>query len=179
MTDKARLYGGSMYDLAAEESRSEAILDQMTMIRDLFRENPDYTALLQEPSIALEERLGLIDQAFSRDCDRYLVNFIKLLCERNLLNEFASCTEEYIHRYHADHNISEAHVSSAVPLTEEQKKALTAKLEGMSGHTVYLTASVDPTLLAGVRVELDGCELDGTVKGRMAAVSRRLNETIV
>lgn len=179
MTDKARLYGGSMYDLAAEEGRSGEILTQMETARELFRENPEYIRLLQEPSIALATRLGLIDEAFAGGCDRYLVNFIKLLCERNLLNEFASCTEEYIHRYHIDNGISEARVISAVPLEEAQKEALKAKLEKMSGHTVQLTVSIDPTLLAGVRVELDGKELDGSVKSRLAAVSRRLNETIV
>ena len=42
MTQYARLYGGSLYDLAAEENLTDAIGEQMKEIRVIFRENPDY-----------------------------------------------------------------------------------------------------------------------------------------
>ena len=51
MTQYARLYGGSLYDLAAEENLTDAIGEQMKEIRNLFRENPDYVKLLCEPSV--------------------------------------------------------------------------------------------------------------------------------
>ena len=37
----------------------------------------------------------------------------------------------------------------------------------------------DPSVLAGVRVELDGKLLDGTVKGRLSELSRRISDTVV
>ena len=51
MTQIARLYGGSMYDLAAEEKITDTVMEQMQTIRQLFGENPDYVRLLSEPSI--------------------------------------------------------------------------------------------------------------------------------
>ena len=33
--------------------------------------------------------------------------------------------------------------------------------------------------MAGLRVELEGKQLDGTVQGRLASISRKLNEIIV
>ena len=47
-------------------------------------------------------------------------------------------------------------MTSAVALTEEQMKALKDKLEKLSGKTVTLTQRTDPTVLAGLRVELEG-----------------------
>jgi F-type H+-transporting ATPase subunit delta len=41
MTGIARVYGGSLYDLAAEEQLTGSILEQMTQVRELFRENPE------------------------------------------------------------------------------------------------------------------------------------------
>ena len=64
MTQTARVYGGSLYDLAAEEQLTDNIKQQMADILQLFRENPDYIRLLSEPSIPTEERIGLIDKAF-------------------------------------------------------------------------------------------------------------------
>ena len=53
MTETARVYGGSLYELAQEEHLEEEILSEMKEIRALFRENPEYPRLLAEPSICL------------------------------------------------------------------------------------------------------------------------------
>ena len=104
MTETARVYGGSLYELAAEEHLEEEILSEMKEIRALFRENSEYPRLLSEPSIPRKERIGLIDAAFGGQAEPYLVNFIKLLCEKNLLREFGGCQEAFQRRYYAAHN---------------------------------------------------------------------------
>ena len=76
-------------------------------------------------------------------------------------------------------NIATAVVTSAVTLTDEQMAALKDKLEKISGKTVTLTQKTDPTVLAGLKVELEGRQLDGTVKSRLDGLSRKLNELIV
>ena len=167
MTETARVYGGSLYELAQEEHLEEEILSEMKEIRALFRENPEYPRLLSEPSIPRKERIGLIDAAFGSQAEPYLVNFIKLLCEKNLLREFGGCQEAFQRRYFAAHNIAEAVVTSAASLSKEQEELLKKKLE------------TDPSVLAGVRVELDGKLFDGTVKGHLAELSRRISDTVV
>ena len=179
MTQIARLYGGSMYELAAQEQLTDTVLEQMQVIRQLFRENPDYVRLLSEPSIPKEERADLLETAFGNEAERYLVNFLKLLCDRGILGDYAGCCEEYTRRYNADHNIATAVVTSAVALSDEQMTALKDKLEKISGKTVSLTQKKDPTVLAGLRVELEGKQLDGTVKSRLDGLSRKLNELII
>jgi len=179
MTEYARVYGGSLYDLAAEEQLTDAIKDQMQAVKAIFRENPDYIKLLSEPSIKKEERLDLIEKAFGEQAERYLINFLKILCEKNLLNELEGCADEFTRRYNADHNIAEAVVTSAVALSETQTEALTQKLEKLSGKKIYLTAKVNPNVVAGIKVELEGTELDGTLQGRLDSMSKKLSEIIV
>ena len=162
-----------------EEQLTDTVLEQMQTIRQLFRENPDYVKLLSEPSIPKEERTKLLDTAFGTEAERYLVNFLKLLCERGILGEYSGCCEEFTRRYNVDHNIATAVVTSAVALTDEQMAALKDKLEKISGKTVTLTQKTDPSVLAGLKVELEGRQLDGTVKSRLDDLSRKLNELIV
>ena len=52
MTQAAKVYGGSLYDLAAEEKLDGQIMEQMNEIRQIFRENPEYLKLLGEPAIS-------------------------------------------------------------------------------------------------------------------------------
>ena len=179
MTQTARLYGGSLYDLAAEEQLTGTIREQMEEIRQIFRENPDYQKLLAEPSIPKAERTKLIEDAFGTQAERYLVNFLKLLCERNLLGEYAGCCEEFTRRYTVDHHIAEAVVTSAVTLTAEQMETLKVRLEKMTGKQVSLIQKKDPSVVAGLRVEIEGKQLDGTVQSRLSGISKKLNEVIV
>lgn len=179
MTQIARLYGGSLYDLAAEEQLTEVLMQQTQEIRKIFRENPEYLRLLAEPSIPFEERKGLIEAAFGAQAERYLVNFLKLLCERGILGEYAGCCEAFARRYNAEHGIVEAVVTSAVKLSKEQMDALKEKLSKLSGKKVALEQKTDPAVMAGLRVEMEGRQLDGTVQGRLFDISRKLNEIIV
>ena len=179
MTERSRVYGSSLYDLAAEEKLTEPIREQMLAVKQILRENPDYIRLLSEPSIKKAERLSLIDKAFGSSCEKYLVSFLKLLCERGLLGEYEGCCDIFTRRYNEDHNISEAIVTSAVPLTDDQLKKLTVKLEALSNKKISLIQKKDPKVLAGIKVELDGKQLDGTVAGRMNGIKKKLDEVIM
>ena len=67
----AMTYGGALYDLAREESLEEQILGELHAVSDLFRQNPDYTRLLMEPSIEKQERAKLIDEAWGGSVHPY------------------------------------------------------------------------------------------------------------
>ena len=56
MTEFAKLYGGSLYDLAAEEGLDERILGELDETVSLLAANPDYLRLLATPSIPKKER---------------------------------------------------------------------------------------------------------------------------
>ncbi len=179
MTERAGIYGGSLYDLAAEEQLTESIKDQLLGLKAIFRENPEYLRLLGEPAIKRQERLDMIDKALSGSCEKYLTNFIKLLCERGLLGEFEGCCDTFVRRYNADHNIAEAVVTSAVKLTDAQLASLKGKLEAKSGKTVSLTQKLDPKVMAGIKVELEGVLLDGTLSGRISGIGKKIEEAVI
>ena len=173
MTKTAKLYGGSLYELAAEENLTEGMLTELTQVKEIFEENPDYLRLLSEPSIPKAERLALLDKAFG-EAMPYLLNFLKLLCEGGLLFELGGCLQEFKARYNADHNIAEAVVTSAVKLSDGQSEALKKKLEGLCGKTIILTQKMDEKVLGGLKVELEGKQLDGTASGRLGALRKKV-----
>ena len=56
-------------------------------------------------------------------------------------------------------------------------EALRAKLEKLNGIKIHLVQKTDPTVLAGLRVEMEGVQLDGRVQGRISDISKRLETT--
>ncbi len=179
MTNTGSLYGKSLYDLAVSEDLSERIMKEMETVQDLFAEYPDYVRLLLEPSVPKKERLGLLDQAFGDALHPYLLNFLKILTERGILREFRACEKCYRGLYNEAHGITEANVVSAVDLDPEQQEKLKKRLEEMSGKEVILRVRTDPQVLGGIRVEMEGKLYDGTVRGRLSDLRRKLDETVL
>lgn len=177
MTETARMYGGSLYDLAAEEGLEATLLAQLEEVKALFGANPDYLRLLADPSIPKRERCGLLDEALRGSVHLYVLNFLKILCENGTLRELPGCARAYRVRYNEAHGILEATATSAVALTAEQTERLHAKLEQMTGKKIDLATRVDASVLGGIRLELDGTQLDGTVQNRIATLRRNIAQT--
>ncbi len=176
MMDTGRLYGDSLYDLAAEEKLTETLMEQVEMVAEVLKENPEYLTLLSEPSVAKAERLSLIDEAFGEQVHPYLLNFFKILCSEGIVRSFSGCSREFRRRYNEDHNIAEALIVTAVALKEEQREALKARLEKISGKTVIMKEKQEPQVLGGIRVELEGMALDGTLENRLDNLRKQITE---
>ena len=175
MTEIARMYGGSLYDLAAEEGLETRILGELDEAVSLLKANPDYLHLLSTPSIPKRERCGLLDEALRGQIHLYVLNFLKILCEKGTLRELPGCARAYRVRYNQAHGILEATATSAVAMTEQQVKSLHEKLETLTGKTIDLKTKVDPAVLGGIRLDIEGTELDGTVKNRLASLRRSIS----
>ena len=67
----------------------------------------------------------------------------------------------------------------ALALTPDQQKALTKKLESITGKTVYLDCRVEPGVLGGIRLEMDGVQLDGTVERRLADLKASIRQAVL
>lgn len=173
MTELAKRYGGSLYDLAAEENLTDQLMQELQTAVDSIEAEPPYLRLLATPSVPKKERCALLDKAFE-GAHPYLVNFLKLLCEEGMIAELPGVLRAYRDRYNADHDILEVTAVSAIALTAPTREKLLAKLQMMTGKNIVLTETVDPTVLGGLRLDLGGTRLDGTVQRHL----ERLREEI-
>lgn len=174
MTETAKMYGGSLYALAAEEQLDEALLPEIEGVAQLFRDNPEYLHLLSVPSIPKKERCALIDEALGGQVHPYVVNFVRILCENGTLRELRGCAQEYRLRFNEAHGIAAATAVSAVALPPEAREKLEQRLSALTGKTVHLENRVDPSVLGGIRLDMEGTRLDGTVAARLDALRREI-----
>ncbi|ANW18077.1 F0F1 ATP synthase subunit delta [Streptomyces clavuligerus] len=65
-------------------------------------------------------------------------------------------------------------VTTAVPLSDQQKQRLGAVLAKVYGRTMHLNLDVDPEVLGGIAVRVGDELIDGTVAERLGDVSRRM-----
>ena len=177
MTETAKKYGGSLYELALEESMDTQVLEQLQEVLALLTEDTLYIRLLSEPSIPKGERIALLDEAFGDRIWPYLLNFMKILCEKGYLGQLRGCMREYKRRYNEAHGSAEATVTSAKELTAQQKEALLKKLEALSGKKVDMTVYINPALIGGLRLDMEGKRYDGSAKHRLDELGSIIENT--
>ncbi len=104
-----------------------------------------------------------------------MLNFLKILCEKGTLRELSGCARAYRVRYNQAHGILEATATTAS--AHDGAQAEPAREAGkLTGKTIDLKTKVDPEVLGGIRLDIEGTELDGTVQNRLppcAGILRR------
>lgn len=178
MTGLAREYGEGLYELARDEDLGLLILEQMDDISALLKQQPQFIRLLCSRAVERSARLKIVDDTFGNRVHPYVTNFMKLLVEREHFDAFLLCAQWFHQRYNEDSGIVEACVTSAVPLNEDEMTALRVKLAHISGRQVKLITAVDPSLIGGVRVEMDGRRYDNTIQDRLGRLRRSLTQAL-
>lgn len=178
MTEAGKMYGNALYELAADENLEDQILEELTQVSELICAQPDYLKLLSLPSLPRAERCKALDEVFSGKIHAYLLNFLKLLCEKGEIRNLADCQKQYKAAYNEAHGIVEAVAITAVPMTDAQADALQQKLARITGKTISLTRREDPACIGGVRLEVGGTQLDGTIQNRLDELRRLLSATV-
>lgn len=179
MTETAKCYGGSLYDLAAAEGLEQQLLEELAAVAGIFRAQPDYLRLLSTPSIPKKERAALLNEAFGGAVHPYLVNFLKILCDNGTLREFYGCAAEYRTRYNRANGILEVRAVSAVALSQAEQAKLCGKLHAATGKQIDLSVKVDPAVLGGIRLDMEGVQLDGTVRHRLDALRADISGAVL
>ena len=179
MTQAGSVYGEALYALAVEESLSAQILDELSVLAQSFRAEPDFIRLLCTPNLSVQERCNILDDSFRNKLHPYVLNFLKILTEKGYMRHFFDCCKAFEESYNRDNGILPVTAITAVSLNPAQVEKLTAKLCQITGKQVKLHNRVDPALLGGVRLDYDGKRLDDTVSHRLDAVRGLLKNTVL
>ena len=179
MTGVGSVYGEALYTLAREEGLSQVILQQLKVLDSCFAAEPDFIRLLGAPNLPKAERCQILDDSFRGKIEPYLLNFMKILTEKSYMRHFGDCVISYRELYNRDNGILPVTAVTAVPMTEKQEKALTMKLQQITGKQIELVSKLDPNVLGGMRLDYDGKRVDDTVAHRMDAVRNLLKNTVL
>jgi len=175
MKDLGHEYGTALFMLAIENGEMQAYKDALALVAEILEAEKVYYDFLQNPAIAAKERSACIASAFGKALPREVLSFLQLLCEKGRMSCFFEAVKTYFALYDAACRVANVTVTSATSLTDEEKKKLENKLKTVSGQTVAATYAVDPALLGGIIIEMDGKIIDGSLRRRLSELKGVIN----
>ena len=168
----ANVYAKTLLELAALKGQIDAVRADFESVLEVFAKTPGLERVLTLPILSGEKKALLVKPFADKGSD-LLKRLIRLLEVKNRLLLLPSIAETFIRLEEESRHIRRARVVSAVALTPEQLATLSKKLTASrasvnTGDKTYILHNdVDPSLLAGFRVEEDGFITDTSLRHKL------------
>ena len=175
MTTTSKEYAEALFELAAGEHVLEETSDGLVTVISALQQMPEYRSLLASAAIGKADRLKALDDAFAGKIPNVLMGVLRMMISRGHVSALDNMVREYEELSRQYRGESTARVLSAVPLKESEAVAIRTELEKRFGHPVTVQCEVDPSLIGGVRVEVEGRVIDGSIRNKLEQIKEVMN----
>lgn len=175
MTDTSKSYADALFSLALETNTVFETLMALKEMRNGIYATEGALDLLASPSIPKDERCAVLEKAFGDVQPEHVMSFVGVLVQHGHIRELDDCLEAYTALHDEHSRLSTAYVTSAVELTKAEKAELTEKLGRKLNRNIHLECAVDPSLLGGLVVQVDGKVIDGSLKHKLQEIKEVMN----
>jgi F-type H+-transporting ATPase subunit delta len=171
-TGAAKRYAEAVFDTAKDHDSFDAwSADLATIVR--MQRDPDVGKLLGSPAVGMSVKEHIVS-AYMADSGRLGMNLAMLLVNRGRIVLAPLIAQHYQRMLNEHRGIASASVTSAVPLDDEEVRAVERRLSEITGRRVEAEVTVDPSIIGGIVARVGDQLIDASVKGRLEALRRRL-----
>ena len=170
----AKRYAKALLGLAQEQQVAESVGSELTQVAEVLAE-PTLARVLALPTLPVQACRDIVEQLIRTLSPQPLVStFLRVLAENGRLNILADIAEAYQRLLEHALGRVRTKVCSAAPLSEAEAQAVVDAFGRLTQKTVVPTFELDPELLGGIVVEIEGRVYDASFKTQL----RRLGESL-
>lgn len=173
----SKTYGDALFEVAVEGGSVDALAEETESILKIFSENEDYIKVLNHPKIPMEEKLKLVKEAFEGNVSNELLGLLLTVVEKGRFSEIEEILQYFLFEVRGYKRIGTATVTSAVALSDEQKKAVEKRLlETTSYESFLLEYQVDKSLIGGMIIKIGDRVVDSSIRTKLQSMARELSK---
>lgn len=177
-TPAARRYAKALLDLAQEQKAQDTIEAELSQIVRAIAD-PAIEKILLLPTLPLKARKDIIEQIIaSAKLHPTLSSFLRVLADNDRLTILKDVHDAYQARLERASGKVRAQIRSAAALTAKEQRSLVDTFSRRTGKTVIPTVTVDPTLLSGIVVEIEGKVYDSSLQAQLRRMGDALAQQI-
>jgi len=169
------LYASALFDLALEKDLIDDLLDQATVVRDTLQ-GEECQRILVHPHIPASQKHIFFKKAFAGHIHADLLGFLFLVVDKNREAYLVPALSELIEMIEHYKGKVTALVSFASALDEGQIMAMKGMLSQKLNKDVKVSLKVDPSVIGGPYIFVDGYYIDWTVRTRLRDLTVHMKE---
>lgn len=166
-----------MFKLAIEENNLDTIAKESQAVLTAIRENEDFIKLLNHPKISREEKISVVEKVFKGNVSDSIVGFLVIIVEKGRYTDIEAIFEYFLAQVKEYKNIGVASITSAVPLTEEQKKMVLDRLLKVTKYVQFeIHYAVDESLIGGMVIRIGDRVVDSSIRTKLTTMAGELRK---
>lgn len=177
MDSVADRYAESLFELALEDNAVEDYLNDMRLVDTVLESDPSFIPFFAHVLISDETKNKLLDDSFGTSVHKYVLNFLKILVKKRRIRYIKEIVRSFIKLSNKHLGIEEGVVYSAFDLSDEQLAAIEEAVSKKENKKIILRVIKDPSLIGGVRVQINTRVYDGSVKNKVSRLKESLLES--
>jgi F-type H+-transporting ATPase subunit delta len=133
----------------------------------------DIRTFLENPRVHFEDKSELLS-GHMKGVNPLVLNLVLMLISRGRLDIIGEIADEYQRLWKSSRGIEVAEVTTAVPLAKEDEQKLARQLGRMVGKKIEIKSDINPGIIGGFTARIGDRLLDGSVRGKLAALKKEL-----
>jgi len=169
-----RRYAEAVFDLATTPAEQDAWLENLRQLAAAV-EDDTTRAYFENPAISAQRKEEALELILPGDANEEVRNLARLLIHRRRfaqLPDILAAFEEMVLR---SRGILIADVTTAVPLTADERQAVSARLTRIVGSEVQIREHVDEEIIGGLVARVGDQLIDGSVRTQLRELRASLS----
>ncbi|WP_178991264.1 ATP synthase F1 subunit delta [Winogradskyella schleiferi] len=164
-------YAKAVLSLATDNKSAEAVNSDMKSITNAITQSVDLDQMLQSPVVRASDKKSVLSKVF-KDANVATFNLIDTLIENKRLALLNDVAASYIMLYDRLRDSQIAKVTTAVPLTEDLKAKVVAKVKELTGKKAELENIIDESILGGFILRVGDIQYNASIANKLDKLKR-------
>src|SRR5574340_613732 len=165
---------GVLFELATLADVVDAVGNDLAAVTKAVRGHVDLHQALTDTSLPAEKKRDIMRGIFGESVTPEALAIVTLMVERGLADSLGDLARVFGETAEAERGIVVAEVTTAIELDEALRAKLIKQISTAIGRPISLRERVDESILGGIRINVAGRVLDGTVTSQLEDVRRTL-----
>jgi F-type H+-transporting ATPase subunit delta len=167
-----RRYADAAFEIALRDGTVETWREELDTAA-VTSTSGELESVLANPALPLDQRVTVAEKVFAK-LSGPVRNLVLLMVRRNRIEQLPRVAAEFRRLDDRHNGLTHATATSAAALGADEIRAITARLEELTGGQIALETAVDPSLLGGLVVRVGDRLIDGSVRGRLERLRGQL-----
>lgn len=164
-------YAKAILELAKEHNAEVAVNEDMRLLSKSVVESKELSDMLQSPVIPTATKKAALLAIFG-GFNKWSVNLIDTLIDNKRINILSVVAQQYNRLFDQEHGTQTAKVTTAVPLTEDLKKSVLAKVKELTGKEAEINNVIDESILGGFILRVGDLQYDASITNKLNKLKR-------
>ena len=171
MEEIAQVYARSLFQVAKEHDKLDAVREQLGQFADALQSNRELSVFFFSPYFSAEEKKDGLGKLLD-GVDPTVENFLELLIDNHRMPVVFRIRRDFDHLWERENQLLPVTITSAVALDEATVRSIGDAIGQQTGQRVELSNDVDPDVLGGLVVRVGNSILDASIRNRLENLRR-------